>query len=145
MTPTNELSTSHGGFSVDVRNGSGVDSDPDSISEHEVESDIQGSSNGSLLLVARMDAVRVLALALNVAIEDTGARRGETSRKRNGTTGAAVSFRNEVQRFEATLIRSALTYTGGRQRRAARLLGINVSTMNSKIKRYKITPDELSI
>jgi transcriptional regulator with GAF, ATPase, and Fis domain len=44
----------------------------------------------------------------------------------------------EVRRFEAELIRSALIETGGRQRQAARLLGTKVTTLNTKIKRYKI-------
>ena len=36
------------------------------------------------------------------------------------------------------LIRSALIHTGGRQRPAARLLRTKVTTLNTKIKRYKI-------
>ena len=47
----------------------------------------------------------------------------------------------EVRRFEAELIRSALVRTGGRQRRAARLLGMKVTTLNTKIRRYRITLD----
>jgi DNA-binding NtrC family response regulator len=56
--------------------------------------------------------------------------------------GSGINLRDEVQRFEANLIRSALAYTGGRQRRAARLLGINVSTINERIKRYKLNATE---
>ncbi len=54
-----------------------------------------------------------------------------------------VSFYDEVERFEINLIRSALDRTGGHQTRAARLLGINVTTLNHKIKRYKIELNEL--
>lgn len=49
-----------------------------------------------------------------------------------------LDLKSQVQRFEAELIRSALVVTGGRQRRAARLLGTKVTTMNTKIRRYQI-------
>jgi DNA-binding NtrC family response regulator len=54
-----------------------------------------------------------------------------------------VNFYEEVERFEVNLIRSALERTGGHQTRAARLLGINVTTLNHKIKRYGIDLDQL--
>ena len=54
-----------------------------------------------------------------------------------------VNFYEEVERFEINLIRSALERTSGHQTRAARLLGINVTTLNHKIKRYGIDLDEL--
>jgi transcriptional regulator with GAF, ATPase, and Fis domain len=50
----------------------------------------------------------------------------------------AIDLQAEVRRFEAELIRSALIQTNGRQRRAARLLGTKVTTLNTKIKRYNI-------
>jgi DNA-binding NtrC family response regulator len=53
-----------------------------------------------------------------------------------------VDFYEEVERFEVNLIRSALERTGGHQTRAARLLGINVTTLNHKIKRYGIELNE---
>jgi len=49
-----------------------------------------------------------------------------------------VRLSDEVQRFETELIRSALSRTAGNQTRAARLLGVKLTTLNSKIKRYKI-------
>ena len=49
-----------------------------------------------------------------------------------------VDFYNEVQRFETGLIRLALDQTGGHQARAARLLNIRPTTLNSKIKLYGI-------
>ena len=44
----------------------------------------------------------------------------------------------EVRKFEIDLIRRALDQTGGHQSRAARLLGMNPTTLNSKIKTYNI-------
>jgi DNA-binding NtrC family response regulator len=49
-----------------------------------------------------------------------------------------VNFYEEVRRFEVDLIRRALEQTGGHQSRAARLLGMNATTLNSKIKTYNI-------
>jgi len=53
-----------------------------------------------------------------------------------------VDFYEEVHRFEINLIRAALERTGGHQTRAARLLGINVTTLNHKIKRFNIELDQ---
>ena len=52
-----------------------------------------------------------------------------------------VRLSDEVQRFEVDLICSALSRTAGNQTRAARLLGVNLTTLNAKIKRYKIQVD----
>ncbi len=51
-----------------------------------------------------------------------------------------VNFYEEVKRFEMDLIQRALDQTGGHQSRAARLLGLNATTLNSKIKTYNILP-----
>jgi DNA-binding NtrC family response regulator len=49
-----------------------------------------------------------------------------------------VNFYDEVKKFEIDIIRRALDQTGGHQSRAARLLGLNATTLNSKIKTYNI-------
>lgn len=49
-----------------------------------------------------------------------------------------IKFYDEVERFERELITRALELTGGHQVRAARLLGLKVTTLNSKVKRYQI-------
>jgi transcriptional regulator with GAF, ATPase, and Fis domain len=49
-----------------------------------------------------------------------------------------IQFYDEVERFERELITRALDLTGGHQVRAARLLGLKVTTLNSKVKRYQI-------
>lgn len=97
--------------------------------------ELNGLALLSTIPVARLDAVRILAMALVRALESGS--EGDPGR------GVGINLRDEVQRFEANLIKSALAYTGGRQRRAARLLGINVSTMNERIKRYKLNLTEL--
>lgn len=54
--------------------------------------------------------------------------------------GRGINFYEEVKRFEIDIIRRALDQTGGHQSRAARLLGLNATTLNSKIKTYNIQP-----
>ncbi|MDQ1558873.1 MAG: hypothetical protein QOD32_1933 [Pyrinomonadaceae bacterium] len=49
-----------------------------------------------------------------------------------------IKFYDEVERFERELIVRALELTSGHQVRAARLLGLKVTTLNSKVKRYRI-------
>jgi DNA-binding NtrC family response regulator len=52
----------------------------------------------------------------------------------------SISFYDEVNRFQIELIRRALELTGGNQSRAARLLGMNTTTLNSKIKYLHLKP-----
>jgi DNA-binding NtrC family response regulator len=53
-----------------------------------------------------------------------------------------VNYYDEVRKFEMDMIRRALKQTGGHQSRAARLLGLNATTLNSKIKNFNIPPGE---
>jgi len=52
--------------------------------------------------------------------------------------GRGINFYDEVRRFEMDLIRRALEQTNWHQSRAARLLGMNATTLNSKIKAYNL-------
>ncbi len=49
-----------------------------------------------------------------------------------------IDFYEAVKQFEIKLIREALEKTGGNQSRAARLLKLNVTTLNSKIQAYNL-------
>src|SRR5437764_1706829 len=55
-----------------------------------------------------------------------------------------IDFYDEVRLFEIWLIQRALRYTGGRQNRAASLLGLKTSTLNAKIKAYEIEWREIA-
>lgn len=77
-------------------------------------------------------ALKVLSQALVKVIE-------ELNVPQDASNIGTISFSDEVQRFEAEIIRSALLITGGRQRRAAHLLNMSKTALNAKIKRYKIT------
>jgi DNA-binding NtrC family response regulator len=52
--------------------------------------------------------------------------------------GEGINFYEAVRDYEIVLIRRALGMTGGCQRRAAWLLGLNANTLNYKIKIYGI-------
>ena len=89
------------------------------------------SGKPSPLIEARLSSLKILAQSLVreiQSLEEQGA----------ADTPEALNLQTEVRLFEAELIRSALVRTEGRQRRAARLLGMKVTTLNAKIKRYKI-------
>lgn len=89
-----------------------------------------GGVRRSQLFDSRMSYLKVLALSLlrEIASAEDGESQGNDT----------IDLQAEVRRFETELIRSALIHTGGRQRQAARLLGTKVTTLNTKIKRYKI-------
>jgi transcriptional regulator with GAF, ATPase, and Fis domain len=92
------------------------------------------SLRNEVVLDNRLSALREVALTLLREVESLRISEPvNLSRK--------VRLSDEVQRFEVDLICSALTRTAGNQTRAARLLGVNFTTLNSKIKRYKIPVD----
>jgi DNA-binding protein Fis len=62
----------------------------------------------------------------------------ETNRLQSLNLSEGIDFYDEVQRFESGLIRLALDQTRGHQARAANLLHIKPTTLNSKIKLYGI-------
>ena len=62
----------------------------------------------------------------------------DASRLQTLMNSGGVDLFQEVKRFEINLIKLALDQTRGHQARAARLLKINPTTLNSKIKAYGI-------
>jgi DNA-binding NtrC family response regulator len=91
--------------------------------------------NSPIVAEARIASLKVLALTLLRQVE---------SLEMQIAAGdiPELNLQQEVHRFEAAIIRSALAKTGGRQRRAAQLLGVKVTTLNTKIKRLRIGLDE---
>ena len=104
--------------------------------ERERMSLVEGSkttgAQGETALHNRIECLRELALALLKQVESLE----ETGRP--DRPSATINLYEEVRRFETDIIRRALSRTGGNQSRAARLLGIKVTTLNTKIKRYHI-------
>jgi DNA-binding NtrC family response regulator len=94
------------------------------------------------VVIAATDEITVDCLRPEVRDPDLAL---EMMQKAEGTSagidiGRGVNFYDEVKRFEVDLIRRALDQTGGHQSRAARLLGLNATTLNSKIKSYNLLP-----
>src|SRR5258708_34606411 len=85
------------------------------------------------MLDNRLEALRNVATTLLDALDSL--RSIQPSRDHS------VRLQDEVQRFETELIRIALERTGGNQARAARLLGVKHTTLNAKIRRYRILSD----
>jgi transcriptional regulator with GAF, ATPase, and Fis domain len=93
-----------------------------------------GNSQEESSLGSKINSLKELTLALLREVEAL-----EENRSPKGTR--SINLQEEVRRFEIDLIRCALQKTGGHQVRAARLLGMKVTTLNSKIIRYKIDPE----
>lgn len=82
-----------------------------------------------------MECLREEIIKPNVQSRASG---GSTDNAASLDLTRGISFYDEVSRFEIELIRRALDITGGHQSRAAKLLGMNNTTLNSKIKVYNI-------
>lgn len=93
------------------------------------------SPKPSELALQNLNSVREAALTLLREVESLRKTHLMTS---DGSRG----LQEEVQRYEIELIKQALHRTRGNQRRAARLLGVKVTTLNCKIKRFGITLSE---
>ena len=87
------------------------------------------------LSASRLEALKVLALALLNEIEALGQAPSPGPQR-------TINLPDEVRRFETDLICGALMQTRGRQRRAARLLGMKVPTLHAKMKRYQINAED---
>ena len=81
--------------------------------------------------IQNLDGLREAALMLMREVESLASLQ-------EPQTNGRLRLQEEVQRFESDLIRQALLRTHGNQRRAAKLLGVKVSTLNCKIKRLGI-------
>lgn len=92
-----------------------------------------GSSENDTPPGVKLELLREVALSLLDEIDTL-----KNSRVPDVERG--IDLFEEVERFETALIRRALRVTQGSQTRAARLLGINATTLNYKIKRYNISP-----
>jgi DNA-binding protein Fis len=62
----------------------------------------------------------------------------ESANLKNMDLSKGIDFYSEVQRFETALIKLALEQCEGNQAKAARLLGLRATTLNSKIKLFEI-------
>ena len=101
----------------------------------ETVSALQPQPAGEAALKARIENLKKVALTLLQEVQ--ALTQVETANIEQG-----VDFYEEVQRFEVQLIERALEQTGGHQGHAARLLNLKLTTLNSIIKRYNISPHD---
>jgi transcriptional regulator with GAF, ATPase, and Fis domain len=96
------------------------------------------------VVIAMTDEITLDCLRPEVRDPQLAAKMVQQSEGLSGDIDIArgVNFYEEVKRFEIDLIRRALEQTGGHQSRAARLLGLNATTLNSKIKTNSIRTDQ---
>ena len=105
------------------------------------QSECAGHQGVSVSVDVQIELIREAALTL---IEQLDLLRPDESMTRStaqsGEQGenSRQCLHDEVRRFEIELISNALFRTHGHQQKAARLLGIKGTTLNSKIKRYNI-------
>ncbi len=91
----------------------------------------QGGLHAGLILNYKLRTLRELATSLLSEVD-------EIARERTLDVQNGIKIYDEVRRYEIELIRRALRLTNNHQAQAARLLGIKTTTLNSKIKRYKL-------
>jgi transcriptional regulator with GAF, ATPase, and Fis domain len=95
------------------------------------------SPRGETAVRDRIEALKDLSLTLSTALEAIGTL-GFLGMDQSVDIESGIDFYDEVRRFEIFLIQRALKHTGGCQSRAASLLGLKPTTLNSKIRVYNI-------
>ncbi len=103
------------------------------------ETNVQSSS----AMNNRLEALKVLSQSLLREVEALKSNNKSESDVIDEVKDGKIDLDKEVQKYEVELIRCALVRTGGRQRRAAKLLNVKISTLNAKIKRYGIATSGL--
>ena len=76
----------------------------------------------------RLEALKVLSQSLLREVEALKSNTKSESEMIEEVKEGKIDLEKEVQQFEVELIRCALVRTGGRQRRAAKLLNVKIST-----------------
>ena len=92
-------------------------------------------SQSGAIINSRLDALKALSKSIFYEIEAL-----QTEHISDKGNNPLIDLSTEVRLFEIGLIRTALIRTGGRQRPAAKLLSIKVTTLHEKIKRYGLLP-----
>lgn len=90
----------------------------------------------AMSLNSRINSIRHNAFTLIREIRELGSIS-------NTDLSGGINLHEEVRQFEMRLIRQALEETHGNQTGAASLLGLKLTTLHEKIKRYGIDPHEV--
>jgi DNA-binding NtrC family response regulator len=87
----------------------------------------------------RLEALSILSRLLSQQVEALQKNAKSENELIDEVNDGKIDLDREVQKYELELICCALLRTGERQRRAAKLLNVKISTLNAKIKRYGIS------
>jgi DNA-binding NtrC family response regulator len=93
-------------------------------------------SSGSKVLDNRVE--RLAAITLDLTMEIESLLSSDTAIRLPSFEGR-IDFYREVRKFEIFLIKRALKRTAGSQVQASNLLRLDSTTLNKKIKSYKIS------
>lgn len=93
------------------------------------------SREGAALLQQRLESLGRQAAALTAELEDV---RWLDLGAKLVSVEDGIDLYQEIRRFEISLIIQALKFTHGSQKQAAALLKMNHTTLNTKIKKYRI-------
>ena len=94
------------------------------------------SGNEGVLKRNQLEALKSLSMLL--VREINSLEETETALENKIQSENSICLNCEMERIELKIIRAALIRSMGNQTRAAQLLGIKITTLNAKIKRYKI-------
>ncbi|HMS38839.1 MAG TPA: helix-turn-helix domain-containing protein [Pyrinomonadaceae bacterium] len=100
-----------------------------------LENFIMPFENRQSLAANRIEALKTLTKLLLHEVESL--EEISPLAKKHKTEGE-ISLTDKVQHYETTLICNALLVTKGNQRQAAKILGMKVTTLHAKIRRYEI-------
>ena len=90
----------------------------------------------SAFLNRKLANISNLVTSLNAAVEDLESLKVPPFSEN-------FDFYHEVERFEMSLIKTALRLTGGSQVKAAKLLKLNPTTLNAKMKTLRLLPKSM--
>ncbi len=102
-----------------------LEEEASTVQEQSLEADVR------VIQLVKSEILKSIAFALR--LEAAGLRE-----VLNLNAPQKIDFYKEVEHFEINLIKQALIRMQGNQRAAAKLLGLNATTLNSKIKHYRI-------
>lgn len=98
------------------------------------------SSSDGVLIQNQLEALKSLSLLLVREINSLEEK--QSALEKEILQEKPISLFNELQRFEANMLRCAMIRTMGNQLKAAKLLGLKPTTLNMKLKRYNIDLSE---
>lgn len=100
------------------------------------------SSSEGVLKLNQLEALKSLTMLL--VREINSLEETEANLEKNIESENPICLFQELERIEVKMVRCALIRSMGNQTKAAQLLGMKITTLNAKIKRYKIDLTKLN-